>query len=98
NGCAVDSSGSFPGTLGDVEDAIDMASKLADSEEASSCLVSHLYRFGLGRSVVEGDTCYVEAIHDAMRDGGGSLQEMVKALVLSPAFRTRPAPAAQGEN
>jgi hypothetical protein len=91
NGCAVDASGSFPGTLGDVTDAIDMASKLADSDEAATCMASNLYRYALGRSEVSGDQCYVEAIRDAMRDSGGSLQEMVIALVMSPAFRNRPA-------
>lgn len=100
NGCAVDASGWFPGTLGEVTDAVDMASKLAASEDASQCMVSHLYRYGLGRSEVEGDTCYVEAIHEAMREGGGSLQGMILALVTSPAFRTRPAGdvAVGGEN
>ncbi len=89
NGCEVDASGTFPGTLGDVTDAIDMADKLAASEDAATCMAAHMFRFGLGRSEVRGDQCMIDAMTDAMLGGSGSLREMVVALVLSPAFRTR---------
>lgn len=98
NGCAVDSSGNFPGTLGEVTGAIDMAEKLTASDSASECMVENMMSFALSRTAAPGDACEVEALaaalHDAEHAAGDSLQEIVVRVVLSPLFRHRPAPEA----
>lgn len=90
NGCAVDASGSFAGTIGDVSGAIDLADKLVESEVARSCMATQLFRYATGRREQPGDGCQIEALVEAMDESGGSLQETVIAIVLSPAFRSRP--------
>ncbi|MEM1029890.1 MAG: DUF1592 domain-containing protein [Myxococcota bacterium] len=97
NGCEVDPSGDFVGTLGAVADAIEMAEKLTESPDASACMVENMLGFALSRSAVRGDTCEVEALAEtllAAAEAGedDSLQEMVVRVVLSPLFRHRPAP------
>jgi hypothetical protein len=90
NGCAVDASGSFGGTIGDVTGAVELADKLAESEVAQSCMATQLFRYATGRHEQPGDACQVDTLVEAMNASGGSLQETVIELVLSPAFRSRP--------
>lgn len=90
NGCAIDATGYFPGSLGDVNGAIELADKLAASDVPATCMATHLFRFASGRKEVAGDTCEIEALVDAMNASGGSLQETIVQLVISPAFRSRP--------
>jgi hypothetical protein len=53
-------------------------------------MTKHLFRFASGREEVEGDTCTIDAVTEALDASGGSLQEAMVELVLSPAFRRRP--------
>ncbi|MEJ7728011.1 MAG: DUF1592 domain-containing protein [Polyangiaceae bacterium] len=92
NGCSIDDSGHFPGTLGDVDGAIDLADKLAASALPATCMAKHLFRYAAGRKDKAGDACEVDALVAAMDETGGSLQETIIHMVLSPAFRSRPNP------
>lgn len=92
NGCAIDSSGNFPDTIGEVSGPIDMVEKLVESEVVAACSTTHLVRYALGRSEREGDRCEIEALAVSMRQGD-SLQETIVGMVMSPSFRSR-----RGEN
>lgn len=92
NGCAIDSSGHFPDTIGEVSGPIDMVEKLVESDVVAACTTTHLVRYALGRSERDTDRCEIEALAVSMREGD-SLQEMIVAMVMSPSFRSRP-----GEN
>ncbi len=92
NGCAVDSRGNFPGTLGEVSGAIEMAEKLAESDVPMQCVATHLFRYASGRQELTGDGCEIDALTEAMKSSSGSLQETIIQMALSPAFRSRPTP------
>ena len=91
NGCAVDASTVIEvGDIGEVSDAVELADALATNERPKTCMTKHLFRFASGREEVEGDTCTIDAVTEALDASGGSLQEAMVELVLSPAFRRRP--------
>jgi hypothetical protein len=90
NGCAIDASGSYPGTdIGDVGDAVELAGRLAGSETATGCFGEHLFRYALGRRQSTADRCEIEAVAAHLR-GGDSLQQVIIELVATPSFRSRP--------
>ena len=55
-------------------------------------MAKHLFRFAAGRKDKAGDACEVDVLVAAMDETGGSLQETIIHMVLSPAFRSRPNP------
>lgn len=91
NGCEVDASGSFTvGEIGDVDDAVDLADALATNARPRECMATHLLRYASGRDEAQGDTCEIQALAVAMEESD-SLQDTILRLVLSDAFRNRPA-------
>ena len=92
NGCPIDASGEFPGTdiQGKLPDALALSDRLSDSATAANCFAEHMFRFALGRPAAEEDQCEVEFIAQTLLSDKDSLQDLVKALVMSPSFLTRP--------
>lgn len=96
NGCAVDASGKLPLRAGDGEVAgpIDAIERMAASKQVAECFVAHWFRFALGREETHRDDPALRALAAELADGGDDrLQERMLALILSPSFRTLPAPA-----
>lgn len=91
NGFPIDASGTL--TLDEelraFEGAPQLAALLADSEQVHACVVTHHLRWALARSPASDDACVRAELEATFVDAGGSLRELVAAIVLSDAFRFR---------
>ncbi len=90
-GQQVDPSGVLWGTDvdGEVADALALADRIADSRQARTCAVRQWYEFAQGRSVVEADSCQLEALSRTFESNGGDVQSLLLELVSSPSFRMK---------
>ena len=93
-GRAVDASGFLQDTDVDGEfvGAVELAHRLAGSEQVSDCMVRQWFRYGYGRTEsIRDDTCSLDQLEDAFDSAGGDLRELVIALTQSDAFLYRAA-------
>jgi hypothetical protein len=67
----------------------ELGQKLGQSPKLSLCMVTQMYRFGLGRSETADDTCAIQAIEAQFRAGGETFGALLDAFVRSDAFRSR---------
>ena len=76
---------------GEVANAIEMISKLAESRRVEQVFVRHAFRFWMGRNETLNDAPVLQAAHRAYRDNGGSMNALITSLLTSDAFlyRTR---------
>jgi hypothetical protein len=72
---------------GPFDGAVELAHRLAGSEQVSDCFASLYVEFALGRVPREADECSVDAVLDHFSASGGNLRELVIAVVASDAFR-----------
>lgn len=91
NGLAIDSKGALYDTDvdGEVKDAIELAEKLASSEQVMACAVNTWFRYGHGRAQSEDDACSLEQARKVFQSSGGDLRELIVALVQTDAFLYR---------
>lgn len=93
NGITVDSSAVIKG-LGDADgsfaDAVALSEKLASSKRVETCVATHWLRFGFGRTETTDEVCLAQDLITTARTKGGSLRELLVALAVSDAFRSRP--------
>jgi hypothetical protein len=88
-GRPVDATGRVLGTQdadGAFDGAVDLARRLAGSEQVRNCITEKWFEFALGRAPAEADACSVRAAKQAMDAAGGDLRELVLALVTSDSF------------
>jgi hypothetical protein len=93
NGLPVDAKGWIDGTRdanGDFDGAVELGQRLAQSSQVSDCVASQWFRYSLGLSAVDVDTCSLAPVAKTFADSGGDLQELMIATVTSDAFRNRP--------
>ncbi len=93
NGCSVDASGSLPTSdvEGEIKDGVDLSQKLAQSPQVAACMSEHLFRYALGRSVANADTCEVQALAgNLLESDDDSMQNLILNLVTTPSFVSRP--------
>lgn len=87
---AVDARGWILGT--DVDGAFDgvgeLAAKLAASDVVGRCLSKQWFRFAHGRAETREDACTIEAVDAAFAESGRDVKVLIRALVLSDAFRS----------
>ncbi len=87
-----DVSGEIIGTRG-IDGAFDgpveLADRLARSEQAAECLTTQHFRFVLGRDVSQADACSITRAHEAFVASEGNLVELAVAAVTSDAFLYR---------
>jgi hypothetical protein len=77
---------------GPVDGGVDLAGRIADSQEAADCLVQQLTTFSLGVEAGAAEACVVQQMtHDALSRGGDGLAAL-RALAGSDAYVTRRAP------
>ena len=67
--------------------AIELANKLANSQEVSNCFANQWFRFSMGRMETSNDACSIQGIRDAFRTSGGNIRDLIARVALSPAFR-----------
>ncbi len=96
NGFPVNTASAYPiGEDGMVpfSGAPELMSVLADSKEAHSCLAKSLMSYGLQRDVVAEDQAMIDQLTSVSQSQTGSIKEILRALVKSPAFLARPGAA-----
>lgn len=91
-GHRVDASGAMNATWdinGPLTGAVDLAKKLAGSEQAHRCVVTQVFRYGYGRGENPVDGCSLTSMYDAYVASGYDFKAIFGAMVADPAFRTR---------
>jgi hypothetical protein len=72
---------------GPVKDAVDLAGKLATSDEVRECVARQWLRFALGRVESDADLPSLDTAMKGFRDGGWKVGDLLVALARSDAFR-----------
>lgn len=93
NGKPVDARVTLVGTdvTGEVDGAIELSEKLAQSTQVAECAVSRWFRYARGRAIEPVDRCVLERLNERFQQSGGDILELMVDLTLSPDFRYRPA-------
>ncbi len=93
-GAPVDTTGEIidsgdPQLDGPVSNALEMITRLAESERVEQVFVRHAFRFWMGRNETLHDAPILQAAHRAYRESGGSMRALITELVCSDAFLYR---------
>jgi len=90
NGNPVDTSGSYPFSDGtkSFQGSADLMQEIANGPQAHQCWSKKLASYALERTIVESERPTVEALAAVSQSSGGSLKQVMLALVQSQAFRT----------
>ena len=90
NGKPVDSAAAYPFAEGykSFVDATELMAIMADSRQAHACYAKKISSFALQRDIVEDDLPTLNALADVSL-AGGSIKDVMLALVRDPAFRVR---------
>lgn len=87
---AVDASGAIVGGGDDLADAysnaVEMTKLLGDAQSVRDCLATQWFRFALGRTASQADTCSVAAVREGFAGSGGNIRALLAEIVLSDAF------------
>ncbi len=78
------------GVAHELDDAIGLASALADSDHVARCVVDQLAHHALGRALADAATR--DYLHARFEDSDRDLVEVFRAIATSPAFRRRATP------
>jgi hypothetical protein len=78
-----------PALDGPIADAIELSTKLADSNHVKRCFIRHSFRFFMGRNETPRDSCALSAMENAYDDSGGSFFAMLEALATHDTFLYR---------
>ncbi|WP_146521239.1 DUF1588 domain-containing protein [Stieleria varia] len=74
---------------GEVDNAIDLIKRLAESERVEQVFVRHAFRFWMGRNETLNDAPALQAAYRAYKDNGGSMNALITSLLTSDAFLYR---------
>ncbi len=79
----------FNGDVGpSYEGVADLMALLEQSDETSECFVSNMMLFGTGRHYAQDDDEAISQAHDNFISNGGTYEDLLKAVALSPLFRS----------
>lgn len=84
---ASDVDGAFAG-------AVDLAYKLAQSEQVGNCAVTQMFRYTQGRKETSEDMCTMTSLYQDFAASGGSFKELLIAITQTDAFMYRAAEGA----
>ncbi|MDX2023874.1 MAG: DUF1588 domain-containing protein [Deltaproteobacteria bacterium] len=96
NGQTIDSSGELNWDTdvdGPFDDGLQLAKKLQNSRTLQACVARQWFRFLHGRAEEaegEADAKAIEGFAKILEDTGGNMRNLVKEILASPSFRTRP--------
>jgi hypothetical protein len=86
----VDASGKLVGA-GDANQefygALELGAILAKSEKGQRCVTEQWFRFALGRTIADDDTCAEMQMFTAFAESDFDIRELLVAMVMSPSFR-----------
>ena len=88
----IDTSGEVVGSNdvdGKFDGPVDLAARLAKSEQVHHCVAQQWFRYAVGRYEIEPESCSLQSMFDKFASTNGDLQELVVALVRTDAFRHR---------
>jgi hypothetical protein len=96
HGLAIDTTGQIvetgdPELDGDLTGVAELAGRLAASSRVRDCVATQWYRYAMGRVEETADTCSLETAKERFAAGGGKFEDLLVGIVLSDAFRYRPA-------
>lgn len=96
NGTPLDVTGQLqqttdPALAGPFNGPLELAAKLAASQQTRDCLATQWYRYAMGRVESDVDTCSLQSMQRATAAANGDLKTMLLALVQTDAFRFRAA-------
>lgn len=92
NGFAVDATGEVKGTVdsdGKFDGAIELAKRLAKSEQVRECVATQWFRYGYGRAEQDEDSCNLDTLNGAFAKAGFNIKALLIALTQTDAFRYR---------
>jgi hypothetical protein len=91
NGLPIDASGTLYETdaQGDFNGAVELAQRIAESEDAQACFVEHWLSQAYGREESPDDACAKADVEAALRDSDGNIVEMLVALAKTDQLRYR---------
>jgi hypothetical protein len=69
--------------------AVDLANKLAASEQVATCVASQWFRFAYNRTVTPEDSCNIGPATEAFAAAGYNIKELLVALTQTDGFRYR---------
>ncbi len=101
NGRAIDASGEFSGVADDdlrgpVDDAVELAGKLAESSDFRDCATEQWFTFALGRLPDRvADECSLLQASEVVAESG-DIRDLLVAIVVSDAFRYRVVDGGEG--
>jgi len=99
NGLPIDDTGQLVNTRnidGPFDGVVDLAKKLAQSEEARQCVATQWFRYGYGRAEGIEDYCAMQQLQLAFAAKDFNIKELLVALTQTDAFRYRRAVTVQG--
>ncbi len=86
----IDATGEVFGTaIGKFDGAVELASKLAESPEAHTCVARQWFRFQAGRIESKADKCTLQQLDAGFKASGFKLQELLVALTQTDGFLYR---------
>ena len=96
NGLPIDTSGEVLESGEDALDgaltgAADLAARVAASPRARDCMATQWYRYAMGRVESDADECSLAEAKERFRTSNGNFRQLLLGIVLSDAFRYRPA-------
>lgn len=74
---------------GDVNSAVELMHRLAKSERVEQVFIRHAFRYWMGRNETPGDAATLQAAYKTYKESGGSMQELISALLTSESFLYR---------
>ncbi|MGE0789953.1 MAG: DUF1592 domain-containing protein [Sandaracinaceae bacterium] len=92
DGIAIDATGELTGTYdadGPIDGAVELADRLAGSEEVMGCYVEQWARYALARPIAEDERCALADLQRMFTDSGGDLRELLVSLAASPLVMER---------
>lgn len=86
----IDATGEVFGTaVGKFDGAVELASKLAESPEAQTCVARQWFRFQAGRIESKADKCTLQQLDAGFKASGFKVQELLVALTQTDGFLYR---------
>jgi hypothetical protein len=75
---------------GTFQGAVQLAGKLAQSQEVSDCVVTEWFRYAFGRGESAADACSLQSLKQAFATASFDIRELLVAVTQTDAFRYRP--------
>jgi hypothetical protein len=94
NGRPIDVSGEIfdsvdPALAGPFVGVFEMAQKLAASDQVRDCMATQWFRFTVGRTEVQPDSCSLATLQESFAAAGGDLAELIVGITRTDAFLYR---------